>query len=206
MLLLDEPLASLDARTRAGAARELATAIAAAAVPTLLVTHDFAEAARLGDEVAVIDGGRIVQRGHAAELAGARRESASSPTSPAPSVLLGVARLEPDGLAHVALDGGGTLASTDRVAGEVAASVFPWDVTLEPPGARRHRLRAEPRRGDRRGLVTVLGNRVRVALLAPQPLSAELTPAGVERLGLRPGARVTAAWKATATRLAAALS
>src|ERR687894_131408 len=68
-LLLDEPLAALDARTRAGASRELGGILADAEVPTLLVTHDFAEAAQLGDRVAIVDGGRIAQTGSAGELA-----------------------------------------------------------------------------------------------------------------------------------------
>src|SRR3954449_3384942 len=54
-LLLDEPLAALDPRTRAKAARELKAILASVAVPTLLVTHDFDEAAALGDEVAILD-------------------------------------------------------------------------------------------------------------------------------------------------------
>ena len=70
-LLLDEPLSALDARTRASASRELADVLAEVGVPALLVTHDFTEAALLGDEVAILDGGRIVQRGAAAELAAA---------------------------------------------------------------------------------------------------------------------------------------
>ena len=63
VLLLDEPLSALDARTRAAATRELAAVLRDADVPALLVTHDFAEAAVLGDEVAVVDAGRVVQRG-----------------------------------------------------------------------------------------------------------------------------------------------
>ncbi len=63
VLLLDEPLSALDASTRGRAARELAATIEAAGVPTLLVTHDYEEAATLADEIGVIDGGRIVQRG-----------------------------------------------------------------------------------------------------------------------------------------------
>ena len=69
VLLLDEPLSALDARTRAAAGRELAAVLHAAGVPALLVTHDFQEAALLGDRVGVIDGGRIVQIGSASELA-----------------------------------------------------------------------------------------------------------------------------------------
>src|SRR5215211_4472891 len=64
-LLLDEPLSALDARTRARAARELGAVLREVEAPALLVTHDYAEAAQLGDRVGVIDGGRIVQEGTA---------------------------------------------------------------------------------------------------------------------------------------------
>src|SRR5919199_4321660 len=64
-LLLDEPLSALDARTRARAARSLAAALREVAVPAVLVTHDFAEAALLGETIGVLDGGRIVQHGTA---------------------------------------------------------------------------------------------------------------------------------------------
>ena len=52
--------------------------------------------------------------------------------------------------------------------------------------------------------MTVLGSRVRVGLTRPQPLTAEITDASLERLGLRPGAAVVATWKAAATRLSPA--
>ena len=83
-LLLDEPLSALDTRSRAAAGRELGAVLAETGVPALLVTHDFTEAALLGTRVGVIDGGRIVQEGTAAELAAAPRRP-SWPTSPARS-------------------------------------------------------------------------------------------------------------------------
>ena len=49
--------------------------------------------------------------------------------------------------------------------------------------------------------ITTVGNRVRLGLVGPQPLVAEITLASAERLGLEVGARVTATWKAAATRL-----
>jgi molybdate transport system ATP-binding protein len=70
-LLLDEPLAGLDARTRVHVRDELAATIEAAGVPALLVTHDIHDAAALADEVAVLDAGRIVQRGTTADLTAA---------------------------------------------------------------------------------------------------------------------------------------
>ena len=49
--------------------------------------------------------------------------------------------------------------------------------------------------------MTAVGGRVRLGLMAGQPLAAEVTEAAVRELGLRVGMRVAATWKATATRL-----
>jgi len=198
-LLLDEPLSALDARTRASASRELAGVLRATGVPALLVTHDFTEAAVLGDRVAVIDGGRIVQQGSAGELA-ASPASAFVADFTGAVVLTGTAREGPDGMTIVELDGGGIARSTDRRSGPVALSIHPWEVALEPAdaptgGSAQNRLPAEV------VTVTEIGNRVRVGLTVPQPLVAEVTGAAVGGLHLAPGAHVMASWKATATRL-----
>ncbi len=74
-LLLDEPLSALDARTRAAATRELSTLLTELDAPTLLVSHDFGEAALLADRVLVIDAGRVVQAGTPAELVAAPASS-----------------------------------------------------------------------------------------------------------------------------------
>ena len=197
-LLLDEPLSALDARTRSVASRELAGAIAGAGAPTLIVTHDFAEAAELAAEVAIMDGGRIVQRGTPAALA-------DVPGSPFVAdftgavVLTGEARGGADGLTVIRLDGGGEVRSTDVAYGAVAASVYPWEIALEPPGTSRgsalNRLDAEVL------TVTAVGNRARVGLVAGQHLTAEITGESARRLALAPGSAVVATWKATATRL-----
>ena len=198
-LLLDEPLSALDPRTRAAASRELAAVLHEARVPALLVTHDFQEAALLGDRVGVMDAGRIVQVGSAGELA-------AEPASPFVAdftgavVLTGVASPGSGGLTVVRLDGGGEVSSADGASGPVAVTVYPWDIALAPagavePGSARNHVDVEVLS------VTAVGNRVRVGLAAPQPLTAELTEPAVERLALRPGGRVVATWKATATRL-----
>jgi molybdopterin-binding protein len=49
--------------------------------------------------------------------------------------------------------------------------------------------------------VTSIGGRVRVGLAASQALTADVTPVAVRKLGLVPGRRVTAVWKAAATRI-----
>jgi molybdate transport system ATP-binding protein len=199
VLLLDEPLAALDARTRASAARELGLVLREVEVPALLVTHDFGEAAQLGDRVGVIDAGRLVQEGTPSELAAAPRSSFVADFTGA-VVMTGTARGGPDGLTHVQLDGGGAVASTDRAEGRVAVSVYPWEIAIESAGAERHGS-AQNRLAAEVLSVTAVGNRVRLGLAAPQPLAAEVTGASAEQLGLRAGARVTASWKAAATRL-----
>jgi molybdate transport system ATP-binding protein len=196
-LLLDEPLAALDPRTRAKAARELKAILAGVSVPTVLVTHDFDEAATLGDEVAILDERRIVQRGAASQLA-AQPASAFVADLTGAVVLTGRARPGPSGLTQVTLDGGGSVFSTDAAEGAVGVSIHPWDIVLadqEPEDSANNHLRA------RVEAVTTIGNRARVGLHAVQPLTAEITAASAERLRLQRGSEVVATWKATATRL-----
>ncbi|HEX7299273.1 MAG TPA: ABC transporter ATP-binding protein [Solirubrobacteraceae bacterium] len=198
-LLLDEPLTALDTRTRAEATRELSAVLRATEVPSVVVTHDFAEASVLADEIAVMDAGRIVQHGPAAGLAGSPANAFVAGFTGA-SVLAGRARRRDDGLTEVLLDGGGVVVSTDELTGDVAAVVRPWDVSLAERAAHddvstHNRLPATVT------AVTPLGTRARVALALPEPLAADVTTEASERLELRPGARTLATWKATVTRL-----
>jgi ABC-type Fe3+/spermidine/putrescine transport system ATPase subunit len=115
--------------------------------PALLVTHDFTEAAQLGDRVGVIDSGRIVQEGTASELAAAPHSAFVADFTGA-VVMTGNARRAADGLTHVDLDGGGEVVSTDVAEGPVAVSLYPWEIAIEPAGEQPHgsaqnRLRVE---------------------------------------------------------------
>jgi ABC-type sulfate/molybdate transport systems ATPase subunit len=68
VLLLDEPLAALDVELRADVRADLARHVRGFSGATLLVTHSLADVAAVADAVAVIEGGRITQRGTLAEL------------------------------------------------------------------------------------------------------------------------------------------
>ena len=68
VLLLDEPLGSLDRRLRDRLLEDLARLFEELAVTALYVTHDQAEAFALGDRVAVMRAGRVVQTGTPDEL------------------------------------------------------------------------------------------------------------------------------------------
>jgi molybdate transport system ATP-binding protein len=198
-LLLDEPLSALDSRTRASAGRELSSTLRSLDVPVVLVTHEWGEASLLGDEICVIDRGRIVQRGGASELAASPATAFVADFTGA-VVLTGTVRATDGELTIVDLDGGGVASSTDRATGRVALSVYPWEITISrtPPPvdeSAQNRLRA------RITSVTTVGNRVRLGLAAGQPLVAEVTGIAIEDLNLAVGREVTATWKATATRV-----
>jgi molybdate transport system ATP-binding protein len=194
VLLLDEPLSALDAFTRGAVRAELRELLAGLDLPTLLVTHDFEDAATLADRVGVIVDGRVLQLATPAELVAAPTDTFVASFTGA-NLLSGVASPGPDGLTAVALDGGGTIWTIESGAGRVAVAVYPWDVSLArdlPDDSAVNHVRAP--------VVSLvpLGNRVRVRI---GPITAEVTAQSLERLGLREGEVVVASFKATGTRL-----
>ena len=194
VLLLDEPLSALDAHTRNVVRAELAELLAELRLPTLLVTHDFEDAAALADRVGVIVDGRILQLGAAADLLAAPADAFVASFTGA-NLLHGTARSGLDGLTEVVLDDAGLAYSTDDGAGRVGLAVYPWEIALartEPADSAVNHLR-----GEVRSLVAV-GNRVRVRV---GPLTAEITAASADRLALAEGEQVVASFKATAARL-----
>jgi ABC-type sulfate/molybdate transport systems ATPase subunit len=194
VLLLDEPLSALDTHTRAGVRAELRELLETLQLPTVLVTHDFEDAATLAGRVGVISQGRILQLGTPTELV-------STPVDPFVAsftgalVLAGQALGTQNGLTKVVLDSGITAWSTDERTGPVNLAVYPWDVSLGPvtqDDSRMNHLSAPVTS------IAPMGNRVRVHV---GPVVAEITSASAARLDLRPGAIVTASFKATAARL-----
>jgi molybdate transport system ATP-binding protein len=69
MLLLDEPLGALDARTRPRVRAELRRQLGEFAGPSIVITHDLVEARDLADRIVVLEEGRIVQEGLPADIA-----------------------------------------------------------------------------------------------------------------------------------------
>ncbi len=199
VLLFDEPLAALDPATRASSTRQLDLALSESGGPAVIVTHSFDEAAVLADRIAVLDRGEIVQAGSPAEIS-ARPESRFVADFTGASVLEGEVSGSDRDLTLVSVEGGGTVRSVDRAGGRVAVSVFPWEISLEEPG-RAPRDSALNRLTGTVTSVTPVGNRVRVGLAVPQPVTVEITAHSVGAMEVRPGVELTASWKATATRL-----
>ena len=193
VLLLDEPLSALDAHTKAEVRGELRELLRELRLPTLLVTHDFEDAAVLAQRVGVIVDGRLIQIDTPAALV-------ASPAGPFVAGLTGANLLEGNArrrgdLAEVVLDDGATVYSTDPHTGRVGVAIYPWEITIsreQPADSTLNHVSGE--------ITSLVGvdNRVRVQI---GQLTAEASRRSAERLDLKEGDRVVASFKATATRL-----
>jgi molybdate transport system ATP-binding protein len=188
-LLLDEPLAALDAATRLEVRDWLGAHLRDHAGPTLLVTHDPVDALVLADRVVVIEAGRVVQEGRADELG--RR-----PATDYVARLLGINLLRGRADAgRVALAGGGELSVPDSgTSGPVLVAVRPAAIavhTTRPAGSPRNVWSGVV------DSVQSIGDRVRVTVAGRPSVQADLTEAAVAELGLRPGEAVWLSTKAT---------
>jgi molybdate transport system ATP-binding protein len=188
LLLLDEPLAALDAATRTALRRELRRHLAAFAGTRLLVTHDPLEAIALADRLVVLEGGRVTQAGTPDQVRG-------RPRSRYVAELVGVNLFRGRaGGGAIRLDGGATLVAAGDHHGEVFAAVHPRAVALH-----RRRPEGTPRNvwAGTADALEVVGDRVRVAVAGPVPVVAEVTPAAAADLRLADGGPVWATVKAT---------
>ena len=199
LLLMDEPLASLDAARRAEILPFFERIRSSFGVPILYVTHSLAEAVRLGDRMAVMSEGRVAAEGPLAEIVSR------------PDLRLGGSRAT-DG---AALDGV-VLAHEDRLS---VVRCGGWDIKvprlLRAPGAKARlfvlardvMLALDP--PQRISARNVLEGRIAIVDVQPgralvrvaqedQVLLSALTPDAVEDLGLRPGMTVYAVIKSVA--------
>lgn len=197
VLLLDEPLSSLDVQTRRALRVELRALLSRLPCLTLYVTHSPVEALVLSDQIVVLDRGRVAQ-------AGAREALLRYPRTPFVAELVGtnlfvgrpVLAPGPEPAIRTA-DGLVEVMETGDAAGGVYLTVSPREITLsrQPPDTSAQNVFA--------GNVIELipeppgGERVRVVLDTRPALVAEVTREAVSSLGLATGTWVYAAFKAT---------
>jgi molybdate transport system ATP-binding protein len=192
VLLLDEPLAALDAAARDSVRRDLRRHLREFSGATLLVSHDPVDAAVLADEIAILDDGRIVQRGEVGEVL-------AHPRTRYVAELAGVNLLEGEARGHeIVLLGGDRVIVADPTHGPVFVVIAPQAISLaidSPHNSARNHWPA------RVAGIETIGERARVRLAGSFPLVAEVTTAAVAELGLRDGRSVWASVKATEVRV-----
>jgi molybdate transport system ATP-binding protein len=189
VLLLDEPLAALDAESRSAVRRDLRRHLDDFDGMTVVVTHDPVDAHAMADRVVVMEHGRITHDGPLAEVA-------ARPVSRYVAELVGV-NLIPGTVAGNVLRtvGGVSVVVADAANGPALAVIRPHSVIIQ-----RHR----PVDSSIRNAWTLtvagferLGDRIRVRLDGELPLTAEITLGALDALRLQQGEQVVAMVKAT---------
>jgi molybdate transport system ATP-binding protein len=188
LLLLDEPLAALDARTRLDTRADLRRHLAAHPGATVLVTHDPLDAMMLADRLVIVEDGAIVQTGDAATITTRPRTDYV-----ARLVGLNLYRGRADGTV-VRLSGDFTLITATAQHGEVFVAFPPSAVALYP-----NRPEGSPRNTWPAVVAAVArhGDNLRIELTGPIAVAADVTPAAAVELDLAPGREVWATLKAT---------
>ena len=188
LLLLDEPLAALDARTRLDTRAQLRGHLASFPGATVLVTHDPLDALMLADRLIIVEDGAIVQSGDATMITAQPRTDYV-----ARLVGLNLYRGHAEGTT-VRLPDGFTLVTAVPLDGDAFVAFPPAAVSLfptRPEGSPRNTWPAT---------VTAMarhGDALRIELSGPIPVAADITPAAAVQLELAPGRAVWATVKAT---------
>ncbi|HLS39405.1 MAG TPA: ABC transporter ATP-binding protein [Ornithinicoccus sp.] len=192
LLLLDEPMAALDAATRLTVRADLAHHLQDYDGAAVLVTHDPLDAMSLADRIVVLEDGRVVQEGAPVDVARA-------PRTEYVARLVGLNLLRGEGRGGVVeLDEGGVVHLAEPAQGPVLVAFPPSAVVLH-----RHRPEGSAR-NTWHGRVTALEQhahtvRAQVAIDDGPSVLADVTAAAVAELGLGLGVPVWVSFKATET-------
>jgi molybdate transport system ATP-binding protein len=195
LLMLDEPLSAVDAKTRVELRRTLGRDLAAFDGIKLLVTHDPTDALSLADRIVVIEDGRIVQDG-------TRDDVLLRPRSDYVATFVGVNLYR--GMRRdleVVLANGGRLHVSSPGSGDAIAAVHARAVTLhrDPPhGSARNVWHG------RVAFVDATGDVARVVIDSTPRVTGEITWSAIAELGIGPGVEVWASVKATEIHVYAA--
>lgn len=188
LLLLDEPLAALDAGTRMAVRTQLRRHLDEFEGATVVVTHDPLDALVLADDIVVIEAGRVVQEGAPASVA-------RHPRTRYVAQLVGLnllhGRAERD---LVVLDDGTTLAVGDEQDGPVFVVVRPSAIGVysdHPRGSPRNCWPAVLSSMEQQG------HTVRLAADGPPNVVVDVTPEAIAEMRLSVGAAVWLSVKAT---------
>jgi molybdate transport system ATP-binding protein len=202
LLLLDEPLSALDRPSQLRLRKELRDLLRTLDIPTVLVTHDRAEALQLGDRLVVMDRGRVCQSGDIQQVF-------DRPTDPAVAAILGVetvvrGQIEAitEGMATIQVGSALLLAADPGSLGwQVFVCIRGEDVAVERGDGSGAESTARNRLPARIMAIQPEGPLVRISLDCGFPLEALVTRQACVDLELAEGDQVSAILKAAAIHL-----
>ncbi len=202
LLLLDEPLSALDVPTRSRLCGELRLLLKQLALPCVVVTHDWAEALTLGDQVAVMNEGRVLQVGTPKDVFSRPCDAQVARIVGVETVVQGLIVSTREGLATVQVNGINVVAlGSEDVGPEVFVCIRAEDVVLEKVGSATTSARNHLAGNVRE--INLVGALAWVGIDCGFPLRATVTRSALEELHLAPGAPLVAAIKAGAVHLVA---
>jgi len=209
LLLLDEPFSALDPVTREALTEAFHRLQRQTQVTALFVTHDRLEALRLGDRIAVMDQGAILQLGTPEEVFSQPVSETVASFVGIETILRGRVESQADGFAEVQIGSGAPVAvvSSLPVGAKVTVCIRPEEVTLLAPTVGViQQLPRQPSsaRNHFAGQVNKIlpwGVAFKVHLDCGFPLVAFVTRPSIEVLDLREGQTVIATFKATAVHV-----
>jgi molybdate transport system ATP-binding protein len=204
LLLLDEPLSSLDAAARTRMRQDLRRMLLAGGVPSIVVTHDRMEAVALGDWMAVIVDGRIRQAGPVQDVFRHPADAQVAESVGVENILPAEIVSHHSGLLTVQVGPAQLQCIDSGETGPVVACIRAEDVALTRDSPQLSSVRN--RLPGRVLSVIPEGPLARVELDCGVPLVAVITAQSAAELQLKPGDEVCAVVKTTAVHLTVAPS
>ena len=197
VLLLDEPLSALDPETREKVQRELRDIHANLKLTVIHVTHDFEEAVALGDRIAVIGDGRIVQVGVPEEIFRRPNSEFVARFAMTRNIFAGEIRDGDDECATIDVEGTRIAVASD-MRGRLNVSVRPEDILLSPQpfiSSARNSFKGKITRVAPRGSIIYLTVNV------PPEFICLVTRRSFEEMELAEGGDVYVTFKASAVHV-----
>ncbi|WP_287153288.1 ABC transporter ATP-binding protein [Candidatus Solincola tengchongensis] len=196
LLLMDEPLSNLDLPSRREMLRLIPELVREAGVTALYVSHDYHEVLEIADRLAVLIDGVLHQVGRPGEVFARPVSEEVASFLGAENLLEGEVVRRDGEMVGIKVGEGELVALGDhRVGSRVKVLVHPEEVVLHAPGGEAGSAR---NRLDARVLeVREMGALVKVRLDCGFPLTAHVTRASREEMGIAPGRVFTVALKAT---------
>ena len=195
-LLLDEPLSALDTQTREDLRHELKKIHSVTGITIIHVTHSFEEVFSLGDSVAVMNDGKIIQVGRPDDVF--RRPNCEFVAN-----FVGVENLFKgnstinNGISDIDIDGS-AIVSTACKSGDCTVSIRPEDILIS-----RNKIESSARNSFNGKIVAVIDKGATIKIVADCgiPISAIITRRSLDDMGLREGMSACLTFKASDVHL-----
>ncbi len=203
IMLLDEPLSAVDVVTRSSLLEGIAAVQRQWGIPFLYVTHNYSEAARIGDAMYVLDDGKIVQEGAPLEILNAPRTLPAARAVGTENLFVGkiLGHRQADGITTIELEHGGLEAPYNGlpVGNHVTFGIRSEDIILAC-----ERLTQTSARNVLEGVIRHViydTDKTELVVDCGTDFKVSITAAAIRDLGLERGKRVYLLIKARAIHL-----